>query len=201
MKLTTAPVRSLAAAIALLVCGVATTHAAVLITVDITNSTAVVFSATGAFSAVDDISSEDGAGVTLLQFFQSNSTLSGDPITITSLTPAGSGTSEYDSAGNDFGTVSLEDINLYVSGGSVTQVFTTTSSAFTGVAVLDLSGLDVPTLGTEGDIIVGDTFSGSGVVIGSWIAVPEPSVIWLLAVTVVGTFILRTTRQVRHPRE
>ena len=144
----------------------------VLIAVDVSNPAAVMFTATGAAPFVNDATTGGTYGVTLFPFF-SPSTSFGSVSLTGDFTAAGL-PAPYSYVGGNF----------YLSNGYADkQIFTTTQPAFTGSSWVNLSSksANLPTIGSSGDIYVGNPFGGSGVIIGRWEAVPEPHECALLA--------------------
>ena len=160
----------------------------VLLIVDNTDPSAVVISATGNAAAIAP-SSQPGliGGVTLIGLFGG----SGLDLPITSiiggtLSPNGNA-GAYARAGNRFGTLSDNDLNLWgIAGGA--QAFNTTDPAFSGMtSAIDYSAA---TFNASGEIRLGDTVSGA--VLGTWQLVPSPSV---LAVAPVGLLLASRRRR------
>jgi hypothetical protein len=187
-SLSSSPLCKLVKSLTALFCGLAIATAAsgqVLITVDVTDPSLVIFTATGAAPSQDD-SMGAYAGITLLGFLHTTSQdldtgLSGDL--------QGSGTSAAYSNAFFLSYLSGDysagfDLNLYVETGGGTQGFTTGSAAFAGSSTLDLTSVSafLPAAGASGSIQVGDG-SSVGNVIGSYLvvsSVPEPSAYALL---------------------
>jgi hypothetical protein len=171
------------------------THGAVLLAFDIQNPSSVTITATSSPSLINDLSGQGGDGVSLLLFFRGPGfQLTGDEVSGLGLSAAGMSES-YSDISNTFALLTGRDINLYSIGSGV-QAFSMLSPAFNGSMVLDLgaaAGL-LPALGTVGDIVVGDTVSGSGSVIGQWQAVPEPTAASLVAISLLIVASLRNRR-------
>ncbi len=186
-------------------------RAEVLLEIDVSNPSAVVFTATDAFSAQNHNSATTYDGISILNFFTSNSAfidyndqaVPGDWAFVSSdLSP--SGTADlYDS----IGTFNIEVSTSWAAGNDLcingyqkysTQVFSTSQTAFTGSAVKDMAGgfqdnsAYLPAVGTMGDIIVG--YEQSNPVIGQWQIVPEPSSIGLILVGGLGLVRCRRKR-------
>lgn len=139
--------------------------AAILLTIDPTDPGAVVISSTGLAPLVDDSSADSNAGITLTLVFANDFILNGSSPVTGNLTPNG-GTSAYDAVLNEFASLTPRDMNLFQTNAS-SQSFSTSLPAFSGQMVVDLTGA-VFAMGSTGDVIVGDTASGSGAVIGQW---------------------------------
>lgn len=172
-------------------------QAQVLLTVDISNPANVTVTATGANAAVNDSSAQDFLGFTLIGF------LTGDSNALTGV----GGTLEADGADGPYDQVfALDyaagdlsagpDLNLFVSAGSGTQIFSTSSPAFTGVLAGNLSVFAalLPSSGHSGAIQVGGGPSGS--VLGTYTVVPEPST-FLLATATWGISLIFRRRRIR----
>lgn len=157
--------------------------AQILLTINDTNSSAVIITATGMAPAVnsDVISVQDG--IDLLAFLTSPLASSEIPIPESDLMGGGVSVS-YNEAYVDNYSGSDIDLNIFSNSGSDTQNFSTSQPAFTGTATLDLSGFALPTAGASGEIIVGYNGSGNNEVIGTWqvVSAPEPGTNSLLAV-------------------
>ncbi|MBW8782581.1 MAG: PEP-CTERM sorting domain-containing protein [Verrucomicrobia bacterium] len=159
-------------------------EANVLLTVNITDPTNVVFSSTLGVASASDSSHTIGDGIVLLNFFSVGGSITPTVVSNT-LTPAGSST-PFDSLSSDGISTAPGDFsnftgfNFYnINNGPETMTFLTGVVAFTGSATYDLSFEDLPTVGTIGDITAG--YSGSAipaVVIGQYqiiSAIPEPA--------------------------
>ncbi len=132
----------------------ATSQAAVLIEVDISDPSAVTFTATSAFSSLFDDSATNNSGVTLQSFFETAELIAFTAMPGSTLTPSGT-TSSFTGFFNNFGSLTQFDLNFFRSapdGDIQGQVFSTTTPAFSGVAVLNLSFADLPLFGTTGSI-------------------------------------------------
>jgi len=150
----------------------------VLLIVDNTDPSNVIISATGNAAALSP-SPQPGiiSGVTLIGLFGgSGLDLPIGTIIGGTLSPNGNA-GFYNRAGNAFGTLSDNDLNLWsVSGGA--QSFNTTDPAFSGMtAAIDYSAA---TFNESGVIRAGDTVSGA--ILGTWQLVPSPSVLALAPV-------------------
>jgi hypothetical protein len=165
-----------------------------LLTVDISNPTNVVITATGNNATVDDSTTTLFQGVNLLGFFTSAfgsvNSVNGSP----SGTLIGGGTGVgYNFFDVDNVSGSLVDLNPFFFNSEVanqTQVFSTEQPAFTGSITLDMSAYvaELPEDGATGDIRPGARSGAAGLpfgsVIGQWQVIsttptPEPSMLAL----------------------
>jgi len=149
----------------------------VLLIVDNTDPSNVVFSATGAPA---DVVASVGIinGVTLIGLFDgAGLTLPIGNVIGGNLSPNGN-PGAYNRAGNDFGTLSANDLNFWGSGVGGTQTFNTTDPAFSGAT----AGIDYSagSFNGSGEIRLGDTVTG--VVIGSWQLIPTPGAVALFGI-------------------
>ena len=175
----------------------ASAQQAVLLTVDVSDPSNVVISATGTGPLINDSSAIVNRGVTLRGLFDAD--FDGERPLAGDLAPRDA--PAFDLASNDFDAVTARDLNLFRSafsdGTTTTQAFVTTDAAFTGAGTIDLSGASF-VVGTVGDISVGDTIDGdttggSGATLGQFqVVVPEPSSLALLGLG--GAALLRRRR-------
>ncbi len=170
--------------LSLLTLGSTASFAAILLEIDISDPSAVTFTATSNNASSDSSLNASSNGFTIEGFFLSNPTvdyIDGNvtgtlsPVTGTTQTYAIAGTFDYLSGTETFGPGN--DLNVTANGnaGSNSQVFSTSSTAFTGTAVMDLSSYvaNLPLAGASGSIYPG--YSLGPAVIGEWSVVPEPS--------------------------
>jgi hypothetical protein len=168
----------LTAAAVLLIAGTATAQGQlpVLLMVDNTDPSNVLISATGAAPAVNG-SVGVISGVTLMGLFGG----AGINLPITTVVGgnlAGGGSAfAYNRGGNAFGTLSANDLNIWVTGGSGNQNFNVANPAFVGVMTGNYAGA---TFNDSGEIRLGDTISG--VVLGQWRLIPTPGALALFGV-------------------
>jgi len=172
--------RRLLAGLCLAAALTATSSAAVVLTIDITNLSATTITATGANAQNNDIEETYlNEGFLMLGFFSSEP---GPTI------PDSFDVSNLYSPGGNFAFTLLflaavsgsqeVDLNIAGSGFSYND-FSTSEAAFTGSATVDFSGLAaylVP--GSTGNILAGD-FRYNTVVIGQWQIIPEPNAVAL----------------------
>lgn len=164
---------------------ISATQAAVLLQIDVTDPQFVIIQATGEAPGLDDSSYATTEGFFLKDFFSGNGNGTAGVALFSDL-KATESTEYYSPYGTNYGLLSARDINIY-STNTAPQIFTTSSPAFTGLAVFDCIAFAaiLPELGATGDIHLGDTLNGSvGPVIGQWQIVdglvPEPSTFFLL---------------------
>ena len=158
----------------------ATVGATTILTIDVSDPSAVVFSATGANADANDTSFTSYNGIVLRQFLIADPALS--PLVFPgtgTLTGGGSGQA-YDRIVSSlfiFPHLSPRDLNLYSRFGSAAQTFSTAAPAFSGATTWDLSSLSglLPSPGAAGDVFAGDEDGIGPVAIGQWATVPEPS--------------------------
>ncbi|MDP0499718.1 MAG: PEP-CTERM sorting domain-containing protein [Verrucomicrobiota bacterium JB022] len=167
-------------------CAAISAQAAVLLEIDISNPAAVRFTATGNLAAADSVyPASINGGITIENFFTSSVTINQDSPVGGTLTPFLNGNALYDLFGSyeyaenvEFGTGN--DLSVYSSESSESQIFSTESIAFAGEAVFDFSAFIelLPAIGTTGNIFPGYTFDAEPAV-GQWTvvgaAIPEPS--------------------------
>lgn len=160
--------------------------AQVLLTINDSNPSAVVITATGANAGANCSTNIANEGVDLLQFFQLNefNMTFGQNLPGT-LTGGNIGVNFNDVYSDDQSTgggTSYLDMELYVdlnsAGQGNTETFSTTQPAFSGTWTIDLASLGItsaalPTAGSEGSIISG-YFAKPGAVIGQWQVAPVP---------------------------
>lgn len=170
-----------------------TSQAAVVLIVDITDPSAVTITATTNFSAINDSTSQDGNGIVLKGLFSSGSG-SGS---FTSGDLAAPGGVAYNFSANGFNsTVTDLDLNLFSQDKSNTQSFVDSAAAFTGSLTINLDSEDLSGVGSSGDVLVGDgePGGGSGLVIGTYQIIPEPSMVSLLIMGLGTLCIVRRRR-------
>ncbi|MEM8836324.1 MAG: hypothetical protein AAGD00_10960 [Planctomycetota bacterium] len=158
----------------------------ILLTVDVSDPSAVRITATGDVSLLNDSSDTLAAGVTLANLFTTDLQVSPaiQPLPTGDLSPSGS-SGVFDRITNTFGGLTDRDLNLFstsANGGQDSLMFDTATAAFTGELLADLTGGTFGPIGTTGDIFVGDTTPpGSGAIIGFYQIVPSPGSAAMLA--------------------
>jgi MYXO-CTERM domain-containing protein len=170
----------------------------ILININEANPSAVQFIAV-ANNSFAASSVNNSFGVDLLSYFSVAPAAVASPVGGT-LIPAGTTTALNEWFPDNLTAASNVDLNLYVNSTPQVQTFTTSSPAFAGTAIVNLSGFlaSLPATGISGNIYSGDIRS-PGVLIGRWTVVPEPSVevqLALGAVVLAGLAFVRRSRRV-----
>ncbi|MDP0498511.1 MAG: PEP-CTERM sorting domain-containing protein [Verrucomicrobiota bacterium JB022] len=158
------------------------TQAAVLLTIDMTDISAVVITATGNFADINATSDAANFPVQLKGFF----TVDPGTTTYSALETTLQGPSSGDILDSILGGRSgpSQTTAILRTGSGKVETFSTTSTAFTGYAIFDLSSIEsfLPTWGDSGNIT---TDNAGSEIIGTWevatVAVPEPSTYAALA--------------------
>jgi hypothetical protein len=187
--------------------------AQILLTIDDSNPAAVVITATGNDASLPGMATSTSAsindGIDLLNFLVGNTTipLNGIPVTSSNLTSGnltGTGPDYNSWAPDAIDSPGAPDLTLY-SSSSGTEIFTTTSAAFTGTLTVDLTGEPLPSAGSVGTIVTGfSADSPNNTPIGEWkvesVSAPEPSS-WILLLVGFGVVIFWRSRPkaLRHP--
>lgn len=168
--------------------------AAVVLTIDISNPSAVVFTTVGNNSqSAGDLFVNYNGGISLLGFFTANESIPSNlPVTLTgnwtALGTSAAFTEMVTFVYGDPAVVSGIDLSIYNvdANGDDDQNFLTTAAPFTGSAIADLSAFtNLPALGTTGNVNMG-FMSSQGGVLGQWQIVPEPSVALAAAIGMMG---------------
>lgn len=170
--------------LAFFVSAASSTYGAVLISINISDISAITFTSTSNTASANSSLNASSQGFTIEEFFVGAPTLTYTIGNVTgTLTPTVGTTQTYVAVGTyDFsgGTEAFgpgNDLNFTAGGnaGANSQVFDTGTAVFSGVAILDLSGYsgNMPTVGASGSIYPG--FSIGPSVAGEWVVVPEPS--------------------------
>ena len=167
--------------------------AAVLLTVDVTDASAVTITATGAASEAD-ATIDSFTGFSLLDFFGAIEELEA-LVTSSTLTSAQGG----ELITTYFSSDSTTALNLYDNTSNGSFVFEIGETAFTGSVTLDLSLVAdlLPAAGTMGRIAIGDGLGGSpfGTEFGDFLVVttvPVPAAAPLMILGLIG---LRAARR------
>jgi len=187
-----------------------TSSAQVLLTIDTSDVSNVVITATGSFAGQASSGKTANDGIDLLSFFSiSQAGVTGQFLPNSSLQGGGTGVSYDDLAADNYSTgmPTYLDANLYVDGTALgagtIENFTTGSAAFTGTWTIDLGSLGIssaalPGNGASGAIISGDAHN-PGVEIGRFTVTqtPEPTTasLALLGFAITGVVVLRQRRK------
>lgn len=154
----------------------------VLLIVDNSDPSNVVFTSTGNAAAVNDSSVSIVGGVSLLGLFAGGGfNTNGSQVVGGDLSPSGN-PGAYDTILNDLGTLGTSGLNLWAVGVDGPQSFNTNDPAFTGsTSGFDFGGV---AFNASGDIIVGDTAGvpGSGAILGQWQLIPTPGAVALFGI-------------------
>lgn len=198
--------RTLLLSAAALIAQVASTQAAILLIIDVSNPSQVKVTATAALSSGTSSQRIGLEGISLLNLLKAganipNTNVVTDLVATSNLFPTqspalsggiasrytGLGSYDFDAGSGAFGAGN--DLGVYMDGGGATndsQIFTTGQRAFQGESVWDLSAYTsmLPAAGTTGNIISGYLASGSGhgVLLGEYSVIPEPSSLALGAI-------------------
>jgi hypothetical protein len=176
----------------------------ILININEANPSAVQFIATVNNAIANDSSQYNLFGVDLLSYFTAAQSVGGAVLSST-LIPAGTTSAYTQWFPDNLHVASSVDLNLYATGTAQFQTFSTSSPAFTGTAIINLSSLiaALPSTGASGNIYAGDARSPGGVIIGTWTVVPEPPVeaqLALGAMVLAGLALVRRARRVAARR-
>jgi hypothetical protein len=169
----------------------------ILININESNPSAVQFIAVANNSSANS-SVNNFFGVDLINYFTSAPAIAAATVT-GNLTPTGTTVAYNQWIADNLNVASNVDLNLYVNTTSQNQTFSTLSQAFTNTAVINLSSLlaKLPSTGATGNIFSGDVRS-PGVLIGTWVVVPEPSVEAQLAMVAIVFGGLALVRRIRR---
>ncbi len=173
------------AAVVMCAAGQLPAKAGVVLEIDVTNISAVNFTATGALSAINNSTTTNGDGIAVLNFFVSpySTAYSWSTFATNTLKPSTASSLPWYTvaqADTSSGPIS-RDFGICNGPGSTPQVFSTTSAALAGTIVVDFTegGFDsslLPSPGASGNVLAGYP-GNSGGVIGTWQAVAVPEVI------------------------
>jgi hypothetical protein len=175
----------------------------ILININQANSSAVQFIATVTVPLANDSSQFNLFGVDLLNYFTSAQSVGG--AVAGTLIPAGTTFAYSQWLPDNLHVASSVDLNLYSTSTAQLQAFSSSSPAFTGTAIINLSSFlaNLPSTGASGNIYAGDAHSPAGALIGRWTVVPEPSVeaqLALGAMVFAGLALVRRSRRVAARR-
>ncbi len=192
-------IKSSSAAFLITLAPLATINAAVVLVVDVSDPSAVTFTAQDAASDVSSSLNRSFEGLTIENFFTASITVSANPPRPIAgdLTPSlgiqtnpyvGTGTFDYGNSTN-FGPGN--DLSVFADNTvENSQQFTAGQRAFNGQAIIDFSteAAVLPSVGSTGDVITGfdPSNTGEGLVIGQWTVVPEPSSTLMLFAALIG---------------
>jgi hypothetical protein len=161
-------------------------QAQILLTIDDSNPSATIITATGTGPSTSAGPTSILEGIDLTSFFTAPlSNFPTFPVASSSLT-VGNGSSDltFNQAINDNESLQDVDLSLYNNDPTATISFTAGEPAFAGTLTLNLSSTSLPAAGAKGTIVTGYSGSASNTVIGQWevvsaVSVPEPST-WIL---------------------
>lgn len=168
-------------------------HGAVVLTIDISNPSAVVITAIPNPSLIDkSLAVNYSGGISFLNFFTANESIVSSPLAITGNWKANGTSASY----TEMVTFVYEhadpvpgvDLSIYnlAAGYSEMQSFSTSLFAFTGSSIVNFTGLThLPAIGTTGNVMLGYQ-SDQGGSIGEWKVIPEPSAVLLGALGTIG---------------
>lgn len=151
----------------------------VLLTVDISDPTNVIISATGHAPALSDDSLFMSSGVSLLGLFEGLGFEIPIPTPIGgNLAPAGNAVG-YNRFDNTFENLTANDLNIFADGVGGQQLFDLNDPAFSGATTpFDFSGAVFPPVGATGPIVNG--INPLSPTLGSWQIIPAPGAFALL---------------------
>ena len=144
------------------------THAAVLLTVATSVPAAVTITSTTATPLGNNNADTNGAGIVLQSFVESDSVAYNSFTDIASSDLAASGVTE---AYNHVNLDGPRSFNLFFSEEQTLQTFDTSTRAFTGSIVIDMTNSeygDLPSCGVSASIVSGDDAVGMSPVLGNW---------------------------------
>jgi len=181
------------AAVVMCAAGQLPANAGVVLEVDVTNPSAVTFTATGAFSAVDSSSTVTFDGISALGFLTSSGGNT-EQFTTSTLRPSNVISPDDAYTAYQFDTNGV-DLDMYTNGGQLTQVFSTSAAALVGQLVANLSfwTSQLPSAGASGNVLAGYPATNGGV-IGTWQVVPEPSMYALAGAGALASYLMARRR-------
>jgi hypothetical protein len=176
----------------------ASSQSAVVLTIDITNPSAVIISSVANNSAITgNLVVNFKGGISFRNFFTANENITlSAPLAINGNWTSRGTTSSFNEmvtfAFNNENVVPGVDLSIYNASAadSDDQNLLDTAAPFTGSSIVNMSTFtNMPAIGTSGDVNLG--FLGSqGGVIGQWNVIPEPSSL-LLALVGISSFFRR----------
>jgi hypothetical protein len=165
-------------------------EALVLLTIDVSNPSAVTFTSTTNVAGQNSVLTSNFDGFTVENFFTATEELNQETVVLGNLTTTAGGGYSYDILqtfnfdANDGVFGPGNDLTIYSFTTAGAQIFNTATRAFTGVATVDFSdeASSLPAGGTVGQIYAGYLKSGNPqyVLIGQWTVIPEPACALLL---------------------
>jgi hypothetical protein len=190
-------VRSFVLTALLFVGGVA--HATVILQVDVSNPSAVVFIPTAADAQTTLSNIPSTAGIVLSDFFSGNeafvdTTLDSGSLSVLNNAVGSSSSSISQIFVSNFLSLTTDDINIFGGAGDgFGMYFLDDQQALSGLASHNLGAFTgFPTLGTIGTVFAGDPNNND--IIGQYQVVPEPSTAALMALGLVGLAARRRSR-------
>ncbi|MFD0894651.1 hypothetical protein KBB96_05470 [Luteolibacter ambystomatis] len=169
------------------------TEAALVLVIDVSNPAAVTITSTSANSQTNSSLNIGSDGITIQNFFTSAANYASSTAVVGNLAPTGSGFTyaqlgTFNFEANNGNFTAGNDLSIYATGATTagSQVFSTSTRAFNGVAIVDFSSTPgaLPTAGTTGNVYSGYFQSGTtghGLLIGTFQVVPEPSPLLICA--------------------
>lgn len=198
--------RTLLLSAAALIAQIASTQAAILLIIDVSDPSQVKITATAALSSGTSSLTLGYDGISLLNLLNSganipNTSVVSNLVATSNLFPTQSpalsggvasrytGLATFDFEGGSGTLGAGNDLGVYMNGGGATddsQIFTSGQQAFQGESVWNLSAYTsmLPAAGVTGNIISGYLASGNdhGVLLGEYMVIPEPSTFALGAI-------------------
>lgn len=176
--------------------GAKAASAATLIYVDVSDISAVTFTAVANNSDIDNDWYDTSGGITLLGFLVPAFNI-GPTALSGNLSPSGTNETynQFETPSSDGSDLAGTDLSLFTEGGTDTQTFDTSTIALTGQAQADFSynPAGLPTPGSTGYIAAGRDSPLQ--VIGEYLVVPEPGTSALLFASGVLAFLALKRRR------